>query len=209
MENSSNFQIGDRVRIQGKTIGRTEEWMFGIIKNMAEDKASVVLFNGFFCTVNKNYLEKRDFTIADLKNGMVVEFGFTKSKYVLLGNRFLSSMDYTESEHITDDLRDEKHLNENEYGIMAVYLTNYKDCCCLDDIFEDDNLELLWKRPDLLPDISCNIDINFDGKDLYIAEASSSGCKYTISNKKELLETICNYIADIVDTDNEFTITVN
>ena len=47
-------------------------------------------------------------------------------------------------------------------------------------------------------------EIDFDGKELFIAEESSSGCTYKIKNKKELVERIFCYVADCVDPDMEF-----
>jgi hypothetical protein len=52
--------------------------------------------------------------------------------------------------------------------------------------------------------IHTNINIAFDGQELYIAEESSSGCSYSIKNKKELLDNIIGYVLDCIDQTNEF-----
>lgn len=56
--------------------------------------------------------------------------------------------------------------------------------------------------------LNLNVSVDFDGNTLYIAEDSSSGCKYNIADKKQLLFEICNYFADIIDENNEYIIEV-
>lgn len=50
-----------------------------------------------------------------------------------------------------------------------------------------------------MKDFYLNIDIELKGKTLYIGEECSSGCKYKVNNKEELLQYIKNYIEDCVD----------
>lgn len=54
----------------------------------------------------------------------------------------------------------------------------------------------------------CAVNIDFDGKTLVIGTETFSGCQYKINNKKELLETVCNYMLDILDTENEYKVQV-
>ena len=49
-----------------------------------------------------------------------------------------------------------------------------------------------------------NIEINFDGKVLDIAEESSSGCVYRIHNERELLEYAMAYVLDCLDPDIKY-----
>ena len=49
-----------------------------------------------------------------------------------------------------------------------------------------------------------NIEINFDGKVLDIAEESSSGCVYRIHNEHELIEYVMAYILDCLDPDLKY-----
>ena len=49
-----------------------------------------------------------------------------------------------------------------------------------------------------------NIEINFDGKVLDIAEESSSGCVYRIHNERELIEYVMAYILDCLDPDIKY-----
>lgn len=59
-----------------------------------------------------------------------------------------------------------------------------------------------------LQEVYANININFDGKELFISEDTASGCKYPISTKKELIEYVVNYVMDYVDTEHEFHVEV-
>ena len=49
-----------------------------------------------------------------------------------------------------------------------------------------------------------NIEINFDGKILEIAEESSSGCVFKIHNERELLEYVMAYVLDCLDPDLKY-----
>ena len=49
-----------------------------------------------------------------------------------------------------------------------------------------------------------NIEINFDGKVLDIAEENSSGCVYRIHNERELLEYAMAYVLDCLDPDIKY-----
>ena len=46
---------------------------------------------------------------------------------------------------------------------------------------------------------SLNIEIDFGGKILEIAEESSSGCVYRIHNERELIEYAMAYVLDCLD----------
>ena len=49
-----------------------------------------------------------------------------------------------------------------------------------------------------------NIEIDFDGKVLDIAEGSSSGCVYRIHNERELIEYVMAYVLDCIDPDIKY-----
>ena len=49
-----------------------------------------------------------------------------------------------------------------------------------------------------------NIEINFSGEVLDIAEESSSGCVYRVHNKRELLEYAMAYVLDCLDPDLKY-----
>ena len=49
-----------------------------------------------------------------------------------------------------------------------------------------------------------NIEIDFDGKVLEIAEESSSGCVYNIHNERELVEYVMAYVLDCMDPDLKY-----
>ena len=49
-----------------------------------------------------------------------------------------------------------------------------------------------------------NIEIDFDGKVLDIAEENSSGCVYRIHNERELIEYAMAYVLDCLDPDLKY-----
>lgn len=55
-----------------------------------------------------------------------------------------------------------------------------------------------------MKEIYANISIEFDGKELFIAEDNSSGCEYSIKDKKDLLEHVLGYVLDCLDYGNKF-----
>lgn len=49
-----------------------------------------------------------------------------------------------------------------------------------------------------------NIEIDFDGKTLIIAEKGSSGCAYTVKNEREFIEYVILYVLDCVDPELKY-----
>ena len=48
------------------------------------------------------------------------------------------------------------------------------------------------------------IEIDFDGKNLIIAEEGSSGCAYTVKTEREFIEYIISYVLDCVDPELKY-----
>lgn len=48
------------------------------------------------------------------------------------------------------------------------------------------------------------IEIDFDGKNLVIAEEGSSGCAYTVKNEREFIEYVISYVLDCVDPELKY-----
>lgn len=71
----------------------------------------------------------------------------------------------------------------------------------------ENEIEMMYgvcKQENKLEKLQLQIEIDFDGKELFIAEESSSGCSHEIESKEELLEHIIGYIMDYVDPELEF-----
>ena len=49
-----------------------------------------------------------------------------------------------------------------------------------------------------------NIEIDFDGKTLIIAEKGSSGCAYTVKNERGFIEYVILYVLDCFDPDLKY-----
>lgn len=85
---------------------------------------------------------KDKFTKADLKDGMIVEVG-DKCRFVFWGNRLLSIKSYDTIETYDNYL--ENPLSD-KCTAQKVYQIKKDSVYCLKDIFEDENLELIWER---------------------------------------------------------------
>ena len=48
------------------------------------------------------------------------------------------------------------------------------------------------------------IEIDFDGKNLVIAEEGSSGCTYTVKNEREFIEYVISYVLDCIDPELKY-----
>ena len=84
------------------------------------------------------------FTKADLKDGMVIETR-GKERYLVLGNRAIRNSGYNSLNGYGDDLTECKY-HYKLYDIVRVFKVS-NDCVHkLDDLFHDENLELIWER---------------------------------------------------------------
>ena len=90
--------------------------------------------------VHKNKMEdlslSKEFTIDDLKNGMVVEYGNGKRRLVL-NNYMIGKDGYCTLDHYKENMKD-KEFSDND--IMRVFTIS------LDRIFHIENLNLIWER---------------------------------------------------------------
>lgn len=85
---------------------------------------------------------KKEFTKADLRDGMIVEEK-NGERYVIYNGKELSLDGYNLLEQFRDDLTNEL---SNLFSIEKVYKLNTKEIHCLNDIFCDEKLELVWER---------------------------------------------------------------
>ena len=87
---------------------------------------------------------KKEFTKADLKEGMVVKDRNNK-KYIVFGDRIINKFGFNGLETYDECLMDIKFHNK-EYDVMKVFKVNTEKVYCLEDILKSDNLELIWER---------------------------------------------------------------
>ena len=85
---------------------------------------------------------KEEFTKADLKDGMIVEQK-NGERFVIYNGKVLSLYGWNTLKQFRDDLTNELG---NLYNIEKVYKLNTKEIHCLNDIFCDEKLELVWER---------------------------------------------------------------
>lgn len=90
-----------------------------------------------------DYMQK-EFTKADLKDGMVIETR-EKGRYLVLGNRVIRNSGYTSLNGYGDDLTECRYHNKS-YDIVRVFKVR-NDCVHkLDALFHDENLQVIWER---------------------------------------------------------------
>lgn len=76
---------------------------------------------------------KKEFTKADLKDGMVVEHR-DGEKFLVLGEKMINRIGF-------------RRINkDNDYDVVKVYKVKSRRIYSLDGIFNDECLELIWER---------------------------------------------------------------
>lgn len=90
-----------------------------------------------------NYM-KKEFTKADLKDGMVVEHRNNKM-YMVFGDKLINKVGFNRLETYDECLMDIQY-HDKEYDVMKVFKVNIENVYCLEDILKSDNLELVWER---------------------------------------------------------------
>ena len=87
---------------------------------------------------------RKEFTKADLKDGMVIETR-EKERYLVLGDRAVRETGFNRLEGYADDLT-ECRYHIKKYDIDRVFKVK-NDCLRnLESLFEDCNLDLIWER---------------------------------------------------------------
>lgn len=90
----------------------------------------------------------KEFTKADLKDGMVVEYRNGRRRIVvgdiLYGKKSYGKLDWYD-ENLLDNSEEAQVFNDLD--IMKVYETKYNQG--LDTLFDDNNLELIWEREEV------------------------------------------------------------
>lgn len=99
--------------------------------------------NGFTILEWSDYMQK-EFTKADLKDGMIAEER-AGERYAVYGDKMLTNFDWNSLDDYSDDLREIKY-KKTEYDIVKVFTVKCEKLACIGDIFKDENLELIWQR---------------------------------------------------------------
>lgn len=86
-------------------------------------------------------VENKEFTKADLKDGMVVEYqDKTFGRRLVAGDYLIGGDGYSELNNYADNL-----INNNaNLEIVKIYKIRYGGC--FNDLMEDENLKLIWER---------------------------------------------------------------
>jgi hypothetical protein len=104
-----------------------------------------------FSDILKEYEDKKlleqpkQFTKSDLRDGMVAEYK-SKSRRLVLGFKLTGKNGHSELINYTEDLRNRLSGNCDIYKIYKS-----KNLCGIEDIFNDENLELIWERKEEQP----------------------------------------------------------
>ena len=87
---------------------------------------------------------QKEFTKADLKDGMVVEER-NKRKYIVLGDEVVNDDGYNILKGYGNDLTDTR-LHDRNFDIIRVFKVKNNCITSLKHLFKDENLELIWER---------------------------------------------------------------
>lgn len=91
-----------------------------------------------------DYMQK-EFTKADLKDGMVVEQR-DGNMYLVLAGLVVRKREYNCIGGYTDDLKWEGRTGYTGGDIVKVYRITPESLGCIEDVFIKSNLELIWER---------------------------------------------------------------
>lgn len=83
---------------------------------------------------------QKEFTKADLKDGMVVEYRDGKRRLVL-NNRLIGKDGYYELNKYTEDMKDKEFFGRDIMRVFKIVINT-----TLSSIFHIENLELIWGR---------------------------------------------------------------
>ena len=89
-----------------------------------------------------DYMQK-EFTKADLKDGMVVKYR-NGEMFLNFGGKLINNDGFEELSTFDNNLKDV--VFSSDYDIMKIYKLNLTKVYCLKDIFNIENLELIWQR---------------------------------------------------------------
>ncbi len=87
---------------------------------------------------------RKEFTKADLKDGMITEER-TGERCAVYGDKMLTNFGWSSLDEYSDDLRKIKY-KKTECDIVKVFTVKCEKLACIGDIFKDENLELIWQR---------------------------------------------------------------
>ena len=97
---------------------------------------------GYIVLEWSDYMQK-EFTKADLKDGMIVKYR-NGEMYLKFGGKLINNDGFEELSTFDNNLKDVDF--SSDYDIMKIYKLNLTKVYCLKDIFNIENLELIWER---------------------------------------------------------------
>lgn len=86
---------------------------------------------------------QKEFTKADLKDGMIVEYRDGRRRLVL-NNRLIGKDGYYELNWYSEDMKDKESSNRDIMRIFKIAINTV-----LDRIFHIENLDLIWERKEI------------------------------------------------------------
>jgi hypothetical protein len=148
------FKVGDKVRVRKDlVVGRMyDDYTFVLdMKKFMDEIVTIVSVcdkyyeidkdNQYWCWTDEMFEPNiANFTKANLKDGMVVEYSNGERRMVL-GEKLVSDFGCAFLEGLTDTL---EHIQYDDMTIDKVYKSM---SLTLDNYFKDYNLTLIWERP--------------------------------------------------------------
>lgn len=126
---------GDRMLVKHHQYNTTYK-QYGLVVALCEptDKTKIIKWS--------DYMKRKNFTKADLENGMVVECR-NGERYLVLRDKLLNSTDWKNINNYTAEMK-ECVKGTHPYDIMQIYDTI--GVTSLRNLFDDENLILIWER---------------------------------------------------------------
>lgn len=97
---------------------------------------------GYIVLEWSDYMQK-EFTKADLKDGMIVKYR-NGEMFLKFDGKLINNDGFEELNTFDNNLKDVGF--SSDYDIMKIYKLNLTKVYCLKDIFNIENLELIWQR---------------------------------------------------------------
>lgn len=128
---------------KGRT-GYTSHGMYCDIDWYAEKGYAILEWSDYMNVTKEKEAKKQDFTKSDLRDGMVVEQG-NEGRLMVLGDKLLDETGFYRLDIFDEYLKDIGYRNPDN-DIVKVFKINTGKISNLEDIFNPDNLELIWER---------------------------------------------------------------
>jgi hypothetical protein len=139
------FKVGDKVRVvKNITDMETKDEYVGNVYTITHNYGNHTRYGqtysiGQQAVVYEDELELAEFTKADLKDGMVVEYR-DGSRRMIMGDNIMGDVYHNELKFYTHT------LESPSFDALTIYKVYKSTATTLNEYFKDENLTLIWER---------------------------------------------------------------